>query len=72
MFKKLNDILAGVPATLVGGAFLLCSFLLPKLGVELPFDPAWITVFISGIPLLYLQYGGPYITGASAKFPPRT
>lgn len=54
MFKKINDILAGIPATLVGGVFLLCSFFFPKLGVNLPIDPAWVTVCISGIPLLYL------------------
>lgn len=54
MFKKINDILAGVPATLVGGVFLLCSFFFPKWGIDLPIDPAWVTVFISGIPLLYL------------------
>lgn len=54
MLKKLNDILAGVPATLIGGAFLLCSFFFPKLGIILPVDPAWVTVLISGIPLLYL------------------
>ncbi len=54
MFKKLSDFLAGVPATLVGGVFLLCSFFFPKLGIKLPIDPAWVTVFISGIPLLYL------------------
>lgn len=54
MVKKINDILSGLPATLVGGAFLLCSFVLPRLGVTLPVDPAWITVVICGIPLLYL------------------
>lgn len=54
MIKKINDILAGIPATLVGGAFLVFSFVLPRLGVNLPVDPAWITVIISGIPLLYL------------------
>lgn len=54
MFKKINDVLAGVPATLIGGVFLLCSFILPRFGVDLPIDPAWITVIISGIPLLYL------------------
>lgn len=43
-----------VPATLVGGIFLVLSFVLPKAGVNLPVDPAWITVIISGIPLLYL------------------
>lgn len=50
----MNDFLAGVPATLVGGVFLVLSFVLPRVGVNLPIDPAWITVIISGIPLLYL------------------
>lgn len=54
MLKKINDFLAGVPATLVGGVFLVLSFVLPRVGVKLPIDPAWITVMISGIPLLYL------------------
>ena len=40
--------------TLVGAVFLIFSFVLPRIGVGLPFDPAWITVMISGIPLLYL------------------
>lgn len=50
----INDFLAGVPVTLVGGVFLVLSFVLPRVGVKLPVDPAWITVIISGIPLLYL------------------
>lgn len=54
MLKKINDFLAGVPATLVGGVFLVLSFLLPKVGLNLLVDPAWVTVIISGIPLLYL------------------
>lgn len=54
MLKKMNDLLAGVPATLAGGVFLVLSFVLPRAGVNLPVDPAWITVIISGIPLLYL------------------
>ena len=54
MLKKINDFLAGMPMTLVGGAFLILSFVLPKLGVRLLVDPAWVTVVISGIPLLYL------------------
>lgn len=52
--KKLNHILEGIPATLVGGVFLVCSFIFPRMGIKLPVDPAWVTVFISGIPLLYL------------------
>lgn len=54
MLKKINDFLAGVPATLVGGIFLVLSFALSRAGVNLAVDPAWITVVISGIPLLYL------------------
>ena len=62
MLKKLNDILAGLPMTIVAGLFLLFD-LVPHLmgtsgggvhGGVFPFDPAWVTVFISGIPLLYL------------------
>ena len=37
-----------------GGVFLLLSFVLPRVGIALPIDPAWITVIVSGIPLLYL------------------
>lgn len=54
MLKKINDFLAGMPMTLVGAVFLIFSFVLPRIGIGLPFDPAWITVMISGIPLLYL------------------
>lgn len=54
MLKRINDILAGMPMTIVGGVFLIISFVLPRMGIHLPVDPAWITVIISGIPLLYL------------------
>ena len=54
MLKKINDILAGMPMTLIGGVFLIFSFVLPKTGIVLSVDPAWVTVFISGIPLVYL------------------
>lgn len=63
MLKKFNDFLAGLPMTIVAGVFLLLD-LVPHLMEELggspaplsflPFDPAWVTVVISGIPLLYL------------------
>lgn len=52
--KKMNDLLAGVPMTVLGGFFLTLSFVLPRVGIALAVDPAWVTVFISGIPLLYL------------------
>ena len=63
MLKRINDFLAGLPMTIVSGAFLLLD-LIPHLSETfggasvrfpfLPFDPAWVTVLISGIPLLYL------------------
>ena len=63
MLKKLVDFLAGLPMTVIAGIFLLLD-LIPHLtekfgGVSvqmlpLPFDPAWLTIVISGIPLLYL------------------
>ena len=63
MLKKLERFLAGLPMTIVAGVFLLLD-LVPHLMEEfggtpvqlsfLPFDPAWITIVISGIPLLYL------------------
>ena len=54
MLKKINDFLAGMPMTLIGGVFLILSFVMPKMGVSPLVDPAWVTVVISGIPLLYL------------------
>ena len=63
MLKRINDFLAGIPATIVAGVFLLLD-VVPHLveefggtaaGLEfLPFDPAWVTIIISGIPMLYL------------------
>ena len=55
MLKKISDFLAGLPMTIIGGVFLIASFVLGKTGTKLPFDPAWVTVIICGIPLLYLS-----------------
>lgn len=54
MLKKINDILAGIPMTMIGCLFLILSFVLPRVGISLAIDPAWATIIISGIPLLYL------------------
>lgn len=54
MLKRINDFLAELPMTIIGGVLLVFSFALPRMGVNLPVDPAWGTVVISGIPLLYL------------------
>jgi len=52
--KKIIDFLAGVPMTIVAGIFLAISLVLMLTGIECPVDPAWITIIISGIPMLYL------------------
>ena len=54
MIKKLNDFLAGWPMTLVGGIFLVASFVLPRVGYPEGEYLAWVCVIICGIPLLYL------------------
>lgn len=54
MIKKINDFLAGWSMTIVGGVFLLASFILPRVGVAWGEQLAWVCVVICGIPLLYL------------------
>lgn len=54
MLKRMNDFLAGLPMTIAGGLFLVISFVYSKTGSTLPVDPAWVTILICGIPLLYL------------------
>lgn len=53
MIKRMKEFLSSWPMTLVSGIFLVASFVLPRLDVVLPVDPAWATVIISGLPLLY-------------------
>ena len=64
LLKRLNDFLASLSMTLVAAAFLLLDLVphvMEEFGEEaapmqiLPFDPAWVTVVICGIPLLYLS-----------------
>ncbi len=54
MIKKINDFLAGWPMTIVGGIFLIASFVLPRIGYPAGENCAWVCVIICGIPLLYL------------------
>lgn len=55
MIKRICDFLGGVPMTLIGGIFVIISFVLSRLGIQLVIDPAWVTVIICGVPLLYLS-----------------
>lgn len=55
MFEEIMERLEGIPATIVSGVCLLASLFLPMvLEQELPIylDPAWISVIISGVPLV--------------------
>ena len=54
MLKRINDFLAGIPMTIVGGVFLVLSLVLPLMDIAATIDPAWMTVIICGLPLLYL------------------
>ncbi len=55
MIKKINDFLAGWPMTIIGGIFLVASFILPRIGYPKGEYLAWICVIICGLPLLYLS-----------------
>jgi heavy metal translocating P-type ATPase len=52
--KKVMDFLAGIKMTVVSGVFLAVSLLFLLTKTKVPVDPAWITVVISGLPLIYL------------------
>lgn len=60
MFKKLYEkantafnILYGEKATIVSGIFLALGIALHFLEITLPFDPIWLTIAISGSPILF-------------------
>src|SRR5690554_3651542 len=52
--NKLMDFLSGVPMTIIGGVFLVVSFILMMMKIDVPVDPAWVAIIVSGIPLFYL------------------
>lgn len=52
--KRLTDYLAGLKMTILSGIFLALSLIFMLTKTAVPIDPAWITVLISGLPLLYL------------------
>ena len=55
MIRKINDFLAGWLMTVIGGIFLIASFILPRMGYPKGEYLAWACVVICGIPLLYLS-----------------
>lgn len=54
MFGKISALFAGLKMTIVSGVFLAASLTLLLMGIKLPVDPAWLTVILSGYPLLYI------------------
>ncbi|WP_418383418.1 heavy metal translocating P-type ATPase [Alistipes finegoldii] len=52
--KDMIKFLEGMKMTIVGGVALAISLILMLSGIKVMVDPAWITVVICGIPLLYL------------------
>lgn len=53
MLKKLCEILEGVIPTVISGVFLAASLILTLTNTEILINPAWVTVIISGFPLIY-------------------
>lgn len=51
--KKIIHVLESIPATIIGGIFLIASFVFPKVGMEVLGNLAWVTILISGLPLVY-------------------
>ena len=51
---KTFEFLSGLKMTIIGGIFLVASLILMLMNITVLFDPAWVTVLICGLPLLYL------------------
>ncbi len=54
MLKKISDLFAGPAMTIFSGGFLVLSLMFLLTGKEFLFNPAWITIVLSGYPLTYL------------------
>jgi heavy metal translocating P-type ATPase len=54
MMKRWIDFLAGIPMTIISGLCLGFSLTFSLTDINFPIDPAWISILISGIPMLYL------------------
>ncbi len=54
--ENIIRVLEGLKMTIVGGVFLLISLYFVLSGTSIPtyLDPAWVTIIICGIPLVYL------------------
>lgn len=56
MMKKAIEVLSGIKMTIVSAVFLLISLGFMLCGVTPFFNPAWLTVLISGLPIIYKAF----------------
>ena len=56
MVKEIMEFLSGVKMTILSAVFLLISLGFMFYGVEPAFNPAWLTIFISGTPIVYKAF----------------
>lgn len=68
MLKKLCEALEGIIPTAISGVFLAASLILTLTDVTLPVNPAWVTVIISGFPLLYSAIRKLFVNKGLGKF----
>lgn len=54
--EKTVELLSGLKMTVAGGIFLAASLVCMLAKVELPINPAWITVAICGIPIVFRAF----------------
>lgn len=54
MLERWNAFLSSVPMTAIGGLSLLISLWMEWMEYAPPLDPAWVSVVICGLPLVYL------------------
>ena len=54
MLVKIMNFLAGLKMTIISAIFLIIAIICMIFNINLPVNPAWGAVLISGIPLIYL------------------
>ncbi|MBR2180036.1 MAG: cation-translocating P-type ATPase [Selenomonadaceae bacterium] len=53
MLEEICEKLESVQMTALSGVMILLSFIMSTMEIAIPIDPAWISVIISGLPILY-------------------
>ena len=53
MLEEVCEKFESVPMTIFSGVMILLSFILSTMNIILPIDPAWVSVIISGLPIIH-------------------